>query len=450
VKFTSSYKIVPDLAESWELSSDGLKLTFHLAKDVKWHDGTKFSSEDVKWTFDTIIAQKGISSGSFTNVERIECEDKNTVSFILNAPDSSLLSSLSKLGVFIMPKHKYEGQDWLTNETNFAPVGTGPFKFNEWSTGESMTLVKNDDYFVTTPKLDKVIYKYIPDENTAWLAWMNDEIDCYDTYPYTEVKKLEGDDQYEIVERLTANITYVAFQTKTEPFQDVAVRRAFAAAIDKNELLSTAYQGVGNIAKYPIPSVYNSFTNDSIKLPEHDVGQSKSILEEAGYERDSEGYYLTIDLEYFDLGQFTEAAEILRNQLQKAGINLNLKQMEYTTWQESVVNHGEFTCTLLNGNQGPTIYDTINRFSPSSSTNISGYDSDEISQFISEATSSGSDKELMTAFEKIQKQLVAEIPNLNLIEKVEFVPLKSKIKGHPLTDSIDIASPEELTYVYFD
>ncbi len=450
VKFTNSYKIVPDIAKSWEFSSDKLKLTFHLAEDVKWHDGVAFSSEDVKWTFDTIIAKKGVAAGSLSNVERIDCVDSDTVSFILKSPDVSILSTLSKLGVFIMPKHKYDKTDWLNNKTNLSPIGTGPFKFTNWNSGNSITLIRNDNYFGTKPKLDKVVFKFIPDENTAWLAWMNDEIDWYDSYPFTEVKKLEGNDKYTVVNRLTANITYLVFNTKTKPFNDVAVRKAFAAAINRDEILATAYQGVGKASEYAIASVFKNYADDNAKLPSHYSDKAKRILKEAGYKADADGYYVTVDFEYFDLDKNVEIADVLQSQLAKSGIKLNLKQLEYTTWQEDVVSNSKFTCTLLSGNQGPTIYDTINRFNPQSSISISGYDNPELRQYIAEAVSASEDKQLKTAFGKIQKLLINEIPNLNLIEKVEFLPLKSKIHGHPLTDAVDKASPDELTYIYFD
>ena len=133
VKYTNSFDIVPDLAESWEFSDDGMSLSFNLRKGVKWHDGKDFSSDDVKWTFDTIIKENGYAAASFANVNNITCPDKNTVVFNLSSPDSSLVSALSKLGVFIMPKHIYENTDWLTNNANINPIGTGPFVFKEWS-----------------------------------------------------------------------------------------------------------------------------------------------------------------------------------------------------------------------------------------------------------------------------------------------------------------------------
>lgn len=449
VKYTNSFDIVPDLAESWEFSDDGMSLTFHLYKNVKWHDGKEFSSDDVKWTFDTIIKENGYAAASFASVDTITCPDKDTVVFSLSTPDSSLVSSLSKLGVFIMPKHIYEGTDWLTNAANTNPVGTGPFIFKEWKSGESITCERNDNYFGEKAKLDKIEFKFIPDENTAYLAWMNGEIDWYDSYPSEEVKKLEGNNDYVIVEKHTANATYLTFNTQVGPFTDPVLRKAVALAISRSDILDKAYQGVGVVSEYYIPSAFSPYLNNNSKLPIQNVDEAKKLLEDAGYIKDNNGFYATIDFEYFSLDCFEDIALILKDQLASVGINVNLKLLEYATWQEEVINNRHFTMTMMNGNQGPTVYGTLSRFDPDSATCIAGYSSDDMKVAIKNAVGSTSDDELKDAFMDIQTLLSNDIIILPLVEKVEYIPFKADVHGHPLTDALTTASPDELTFVYF-
>ena len=449
VKYTNSFEIVSDIAKSWEFTNEGKKLTFKLYENIKWHDGEEFTSEDVKWTFDTIIEKNGLSASGLKNVESIKCPDKNTVVFNFSTADASILSTLSTYGAFIMPKHIYEGTDWLENKANQKPIGTGPYKFSEWKSGESVTLVKNENYFGEEPKLEKVIFKFIPDENTAWLSWLNDEIDWYDSYPSEEVEKLKNNKDYKVLERLTANVTYLTFNTKKAPFKDKAVREAIAYAVDREELLSIAYKNVGKISEYAIPSTFQNYLNENAKLPMTNVKKAKKILEDAGYKKNKKGYYLTIDFEYFDLDNYIELAEVLKKQLAEVGIKLNLKLIEYTTWQEKIINNKDFTMTLMNGNQGPVIYGTIKRFDPNSSLNITGYKNSKLTKYIDNIKASSNDEELKDNFHKVQEILTTDFQTLNLIEKVEYLPLKSKILGHPYDDAKSIASPDELTYTYF-
>lgn len=449
VKCTNNFDIVPDLAESWEFSNDGTKLTFNLRDNVKWHDGVKFTSSDVKWTFDTILESHGYMEGALSSIDSIECIDDTTVVFNLSNPDSSIMSSLSRLGVFIMPEHIYSGSDWMENDANFKPVGTGPFVFEEWVSGESIRLKKNSDYFVIEPKLDEVVFKFIPDENTAFLAWKNGEIDWYDSYPAEEVEKLKGNDDYVVVDLPTANVTYVTFNTKCEPFNDPAVRKAFSLAVDRDEIIDKAFSNVGNKAEYYLPSIYSDYLNPGFKVPEKNVEEAKRLLDDAGYKIDDDGYYLSVDFEYFSLDNFEDTAILLENQLEEIGINLNLNLVEYATWQEKVFNNRDFKMTLMNGNQKPSVFSTIDRYNPDSATCISGYDSDEMRDAVSIAVKTMEKDDTISAFSDIQKLLSEDLIIIPIAEKVDQIPLKANVHGHPLNDSISIASSDELTYVYF-
>ena len=197
VKINGYDQVVPDLAESWEFTPDGTSVTFKLHENVKWHDGDPFSSEDVKWTFDQIIELEGFAASSLSDIEQISCPDENTVTMQLKGPNSGIISYLAWNGTFIMPKHIYEGTDWLENEANQNPIGTGPFKFVEHKAGQTITLEKNEEFFGDKPHLDKIVISIIPVQNTAYQAWLNGEVDeLRNGVPANEMDKYENNPDY--------------------------------------------------------------------------------------------------------------------------------------------------------------------------------------------------------------------------------------------------------------
>ena len=241
VKINGYDQVVPDLAKSWEFSQDGKTVTFHLQENVKWHDGKDFSSKDVKWTLDEIIKEKGFASTSLADIEEVTCPDKNTVELKLKAPNSGLLGYLAWVGTYIMPSHLYEGTDWLTNPVNEKPIGTGPFKFVEHKKGQNVTIEKNEEFWGDKAYLDKVIFSIIPEQSTAYQAWLNGEIDDNrHGIPSNELSKYENNKDYVVCDKLWANRGYIHFNLKEGKFADLKVRQAVAYGIDRDEIFNKA------------------------------------------------------------------------------------------------------------------------------------------------------------------------------------------------------------------
>ena len=154
--------IVPSLAEKWEYDKENLTYTFYLRNDVKWHDGKAFTSEDVKFTYETILNPEVGSEivSNYIDIDEIQIIDNNTLKIVLKNENVALLDYLT---VGILPKHIWEGQDITTSEFNRNPIGTGPYKFSNWDEGQSITLIKNEEYFKSDPKIDKIIFKIVDD-----------------------------------------------------------------------------------------------------------------------------------------------------------------------------------------------------------------------------------------------------------------------------------------------
>lgn len=176
VKYAPDLTLVGDLAQSWDVLENGLVIVFHLRPRVRWHDGAPFTAEDVRFTYERLIdpAIPTPYGGDFERVQSLEVVDDHTVRVRYKEPFAPALASW---GMWIMPKHLLDGADWHTTAFARAPVGTGPYRFKRWKTGELIELVANADYFEHRPWLDRYVYRIIPDQATMFLELSTQQVD---------------------------------------------------------------------------------------------------------------------------------------------------------------------------------------------------------------------------------------------------------------------------------
>ncbi|MBU5439442.1 ABC transporter substrate-binding protein [Tissierella sp. MSJ-40] len=449
VKINGDDKVIPDIAKEWEYSDDGKTLTFHLQENVKWHDGEKFSSEDVKWTFDQIIKEKGFASASLAGVEEITCPDENTVVFKLEAPNSGLLGYIAWFGTYIMPKHIYEGTDWLQNSANQSPIGTGPFKFVEHKKGESITIERNDDYWGHKPYLDKIVYTIIPDQNTAFQGWLNGEIDeSRNGVPLNEAHSFDDDPNYVVKEKLWPNKLYINFNLREGKFADIKVRQAVAYGIDRDEIFTKALKGIGQKAEYFISPIYDWAINEDVKLPERDVEKARALLEEAGYKADENGIYFSTTMDLFP--GFDDVAEVIKANFKDIGIDMKINVMDDPAYDEKVWFGHDYEITMIGGYQGPDISAISSRIESNGSMNIGGYNNPKIDELLKQGLVLTTEEERAPIYKEIQEILAEDLPVIFYSEKGAKLVVKSYVKGHPATEASDKASEAEFTYVWLD
>ncbi len=197
-KLDTSKKAIPDAAESWETSEDGLTITFHLRQDLKWSDGEPLTAEDVVYTFDTIKNTPAYYlSANLQNVESFEAPDDYTVVFNMVQPDMSIVSVIGWYAGFILPEHIYnvEGVEWGDNEAAQlmgTPVTSGPYRLGEYRQGQSITLVANEEYY-HVPAIKNLVYSIISDDSTSVQALINAEVDYLQTIPTANVAQLQAE-----------------------------------------------------------------------------------------------------------------------------------------------------------------------------------------------------------------------------------------------------------------
>jgi peptide/nickel transport system substrate-binding protein len=287
-KTNAANELVNDMARDWEVSADGKIYTIRLRSGIKWHDGQPFTSEDVKFTIEAVLNPRNHSGlrKSLINIRKIEVLDPLTVRIHLDQPLAPLLS---KLKIGLIPKHVLAGKDFNTDEFNsMRPVGTGPFRIEEWKRGEYLVLAANPAFYDGPPKLDRVIYKFLPDPNVRLVQLKKGEVDVAEIKPKQVAAIKPGDDiELEIVD--TTDYRVMMFNLRDPLFKDVRVRRAIRYATDRKALVHGALLGHGYPAYKPLQFHWVS-ANDGTDL-DNDVKKSEDLLTEAGWVRGPDGIF---------------------------------------------------------------------------------------------------------------------------------------------------------------
>ena len=274
--------IEPCLAESWDVSEDGLTYTFHLRQGIKFHDGTDFNAEAVKVNFDRQLPGNATEDMPyagfvFSLVDEVTVDDEYTVSVHLTEAQTPFLANLAMIqgAPIVSPKALEENNNNVTN----APCGTGPYKFVSWDTDQSVVLVRNDDYWGEPAKIKNVVFRIIPDNSARVIALNNGEADIIDGIDATVVDQIEeAGNKVQTDEAMMTN--YMGFNTTDGVFTDVEARRAICQAINVPELVQTLYQGYDTPATSFLPESLPGY-DDSIGFLNEDIPMTR-----AGYSID--------------------------------------------------------------------------------------------------------------------------------------------------------------------
>ena len=241
VRITQSGDVVPGLAESWEVSADGLVYTFRLRRDVRFHDGSAFDARDARFSLDRALAPESTNAQKalLDAIERVDVLDSHTVRLSLSRPSSSLLYYLGWGDAVIV------AEESATDNGN-RPVGTGPFRFGEWRRGVSIRLDRNEDYWGIPAAPDSVVFRIIGDPAAAYAAIRAGDIDAYPNYPAPEnIAEFARNPDLKVMIGATAGKVIMAMNHRRPPFDDLRVRRAISHAIDRDAIIDGAFFGFG-------------------------------------------------------------------------------------------------------------------------------------------------------------------------------------------------------------
>lgn len=447
------WNVMPDLAQSWDITEEGTIYTFHLAENVTWHDGTPFTSADVKWTYDTILSENGVMAGNMRAIEEITCPDEYTVVLHLSQPDAPLLGFLGWYGTFILPKHIYEGTDWTSNPTNQSPIGTGPYKFVEHQKGVSVTIEKNENYFKGEPYLDRIVFSIIPDSNTALQSLLNGEIDSLGMIQpaLSELGTLKTNPELIVVQKAMPSRSYVPFNFNREPWNNLAVRQAVAYAINREEVVTKALKGVGTVAEgFYTPSIAWAY-NDVDIMPERDVEKANQLLDEAGFSKDENGVRFTGELPYFTAQpQWQDIATVLKANLAEIGIEVKLVQLEMAAYMEQVFHGSDFDITVLGGGWGPDPASLQLRVGSKGGFNFSGYGNAEADNLFAQAAQLTNTEERAVLYKQIQTILANDLAFVPLAESQTLRVFSKKMHGHPMDEALGEVGMYDLSLAWLE
>lgn len=360
VKYDKDIKLKGDLAESWEVKNNGLEIVFHLRKGVKWHDGEEFTSDDVIFTYNKVTDPSVPTpySSEYGPVKYVGAVDKYTVRVSYSEPFAPALESW---GMGILPKHVLEGKDITEEKYTRNPIGTGPYKFKEWVTGQKIVLEANDDYFEGRPKIDKYIFRVIPDEATMFLELKSGGIDYMGLNPtqYKHNAEKEQFKKYFQMFRYPAfSYTFMGYNLLNKKFKDKRVRRAITHAINKGDIIKGVLLGYGTPCTGPFPPESWAF-NPDVKDPEYNPDKAIELLKEAGWEKGPEGI-LKKDGEPFKFTVITnqnndmriKIAQIIKEYLKKVGIEMEIRPLEWQAMLHEFIDKKLFEAIILGWNLG--------------------------------------------------------------------------------------------------
>lgn len=340
-------KIVPSLAESWDISDDGLEYTFHLRQGVKFHNGNDFTAEDVAYTFHRMLTVEGgvntefidqikgadeLLAGETDTLEGVEVVDDYTIKVTLKEPFAGFLASISSPGVSIYDSEATEAAGDQFGMDPAVTVGTGPFEFASWSFNNQLVLTRNEDYWKGASGLPGVVIKIIPDTETQSMMFESGELDILDLdYAADSVDRFTETYPDQIVQGPRVGIVYFTMNFNKEPFQDVRVRKAVQMSIDRQAILDALYGGRGQVEQGIFPHGLIGFNPDQEEI-KYDPETAKALLAEAGY---ADGFDMEIAADSSASDTMTMALEIVSDQLAEVGINAEIKNYDESTWLET-------------------------------------------------------------------------------------------------------------------
>lgn len=344
---------VPDLARSWEVAPDGRTVTFRLADGVRWHDSRPFTSADVRFSFEEVLFKfhARARAGLAPAVEAVDAPDPATVVFRLRRPHPALLRQLDVTEAPIVPRHVHAGTDPMQSPANLKPVGTGPFKLESYRRDEEVVLVRNTDYFKPgLPRLDRLIFRIVPDAATQVNAFLAGEVDVLSRVTPIDLQRLRG--RPVTVVDTTAGpggancVMTLAFNLNRPVLADLRVRRALALAIDRRQMLERVVFGQGRVASAPIASgigwAHAPGLLDGIAV---DPAAANRLLDEAGLARGADGVRATFDILHFPA--FARYSELMRQNLAAVGIALNVRMLDQAAFAPAVFTDRAFDLALI-------------------------------------------------------------------------------------------------------
>jgi peptide/nickel transport system substrate-binding protein len=422
--------VAPALARSWDISADGLTYTFRLATGVRFHDGTTFDASDVKYSLDrargpeSANAQKGL----FAPIARVDVVDPATVRVTLERPVGNFLFNMGWGDAVIVAPESTAG-----NATR--PIGTGPFRFATWVKGDRVDLVRNPDYWGTPARLDKVTFKFISDPTAAYAAMRAGDVDAFPVFPALEtLASFRGDPRFTVVVGTTEGETILAINNAKPPFDNAAVRRAIAMAIDRKAIIDGAQFGYGTpIGTHFAP--HNPAYVDLTGAYPYDPTRAREMLRAAGVPN---SFRVTLKLPPVEYAR--RGGEIIASQLRAVGIDAQIIPIEWAQWLSEVFARKDYDLTIVSHTE-PLDIDIYAR-----DDYYFGYRSEAFKKIMADLNLATDAARRLGLLQAAQRQIAADAVNVFLFELAKAGVWNAKVRG--LWSNMPIGA-NDVTAVYW-
>ncbi len=423
-----SGKIVPALAERWQVSDDALVWTFFLQKNVGFHNGDKLTARDVKATFERIMNKDTASpkAKEFASIAAIEVVDDFTVIFRLKEPSSPLLASLASGWGAILPEKLIDaGHDFGSQ-----PVGTGPFVLKKWIRDSEILLEKNPAYWMKGyPKLDRIRMNIIPERAVQIQGLISGQLDVSYFIDKDDLPLLEKSRDIQINKSMTALILVMSMNCSNPVLRDARVRQAINHAIDKQKVLDVAYGGGTPIGTFM--DVGNAYYKDFTDLYPYDPEQARKLLADSGVGRDTVfELYLPQNYELH-----VKAGEMYQEMLRKVGLNVKIKLVDWSTWISDVYRGAKYDLTVI-GHTG--------KLDPDGT--LAGYGTDgryvkwinaRSAELISQARKVSGFENRKRLYDEALEIMAREVPFMYLGSSFRYTAIRSNVSGFRMTPKLD-------------
>jgi peptide/nickel transport system substrate-binding protein len=447
VKTDKDLNLAPAMAQSWTYSRDCLELTFKLRRDIKWHDGYPFTSADVVFTYETMINPKTPApfKEGFLIVKGVDAPDAYTVRVHYAKPYARAVETW---GTSILPKHLLqsfaEAGTLRESPQNAYPVGTGPYRFQEWKPGEKVVLVANPDYYEGRPYLSRIVYRVIPSQATIFLELKAGGVDYVSTLTgiqyarqteYPAFRKAYHKFRYP-----ASDYTFLGFNLKDPRFADRRVRQAFAHAINKQELIDGVRLGLAREATGPIRPGTWAYT-DKVARFDYDPEKARALLAEAGWkDRDGDGvvedstgrpFTLTIRTNQGN-DERKKIAEIIQQRLKEVGIQADIQLIEWAAFIKEFVKPRRFEVVVLGLGTGTdpdqfVVWHSSQR--GPDQMNRTGYANPEVDALLEAGRMSCVQSERVRYYQRLQEILADDLPMIFLYYRDALPVVASRIHG---------------------
>ncbi len=442
LKYDKNLELTGELAQSWDVSPDQKTITFHLKPNLKWADGKPLTSDDALFTWQLVTDEKTRTpyGADYKLVKKAEAPNPDTFKVTYAQPYAPALDSWS--GLHILPKHLLEGQD--INNTPFArnPVGSHYYELDQWKKGESISLKRNVNATQGQARIDRLVSRIIPDRAAQFLELMADNIDSMslNSIQYARIFPSRPDLTAKIAQykELGNSYTYLGFNLKRKPFDDVRVRQAINYAIDKQEIIDGVLLGLG----LPVASPYKPGTrwsNPSLQPYPYDPGKAIALLKAAGFEDhdhdgilDRDGQPLSFEILTNQNKEREMSAVLVQRRLKEIGIDVKIRVVEWATFISRFIKTGDFNVVLLGWGLGLEP-DQFNIWHSSQQApgqfNFIGYNNPTVDKLLEDGRTELDPDKRMKIYHAFAKILLEDSPVVYLFAGYGLPAIHKRVKG---------------------